>query len=212
MCRRSLQGAALQATHAGGSVGEAASDALDGMGDDLYALVEGEASDASGEEAVRCVAFFSRQASGWAAVGRRQRARACLERAMRHASALEAQVAAQAGASEQHKDKVEAQVVALFSLYLQGSKSAAEGKQQVGAGRGWMRDGSVGEGSFNNMWATDAAHRRMPTGAATKAERAALTCLFACRCSKPIPALLLPILHPNQLHPTPPLRPWPTTC
>lgn len=56
--------------------------ALERMGTDLYALVD-DSSDAS-QECGLYVTCFSRLASAWQAVGQRQRAKWCLERAMRY--------------------------------------------------------------------------------------------------------------------------------
>lgn len=98
------------------------------MAEELYSLiVDGEgAADISGCAAR--VAFFSRQAASWAAAGQRSHAKRFLERAMAHSAALEAQVAV-SGPCERQEEKV----VALFGLYLEGAKSAADSRQQVGA-------------------------------------------------------------------------------
>lgn len=125
-----MQEAALDRTRAASTAASTAATVLEGMAEELYALVvEGEGDADSPSWAAR-VAFFSRQAAGWTAAGERDRAKRCLERAMAHSAALEAQVAAP-GPCERQEEKV----VALFSLYLEGAKSAADNRQQVGAGQ-----------------------------------------------------------------------------
>ena len=140
LLRPSLQDASLQALSSGderssggggsgggGSISAAAA-ALERMGDDLFALVD---SDSDCTQNCACfVAFFSRAAAGWKAAGRGERARWCLDRAMQYSQQLEAQVASE----EVEQGRKEALVVALFNLYLEGAKSAADNRQQVGAG------------------------------------------------------------------------------
>ena len=106
------------------------------MGKDLFALVDGDSD--STADCARFVAFFSRTAASWQAAGQRERARWCLERAMRYSQQLEAQVASE----EVPLERKQGFVVALFNLYLEGAKAAAHNKQQVGAGSctgGWSR-------------------------------------------------------------------------
>lgn len=122
-----MQGAALQRTSAASM--NAAADALENMAEEVYSLiVEGEGGADSPGCAAR-IALFSKQAASWAAAGKRDHTQRCLQRAMAYSAALEAQVAAP-GPCERQEEKV----IALFSLYLEGAKSAADNRQQVGAG------------------------------------------------------------------------------
>lgn len=121
-----MQGASLQAASGGGPSAAETSGVLERMGSDLFGLVEGN-SEAT-QDAARYVAYFSATARSWVAANQRERARGCLERAMRYSQQLEALVAGDMVAVE----RKEGYVVALFNLYLEGAKSAAGNKQQVG--------------------------------------------------------------------------------
>lgn len=71
-------GGTVSAPGGGGDVGAA----LERMGTDLFAMVEGDSE--STQEAAHFVATFSRLAAAWQAAGQPERARWCLERAMRY--------------------------------------------------------------------------------------------------------------------------------
>ena len=146
-----LQGASLQALSSGGdgagglAASSAASAALERMGNDLFALVDGDSD--STADCARFVSFFSAAAASWQAAGQRERAHWCLERAMRYSQQLEAQVAS----GEVPLERKQGFVVALFNLYLEGAKSAAHNKQQERAhggagGRAGGRAGRAGQG------------------------------------------------------------------
>lgn len=123
-----VQGASLQAGGGSGAGAKAAAAALDRIGLDLFSLLDSD-SDGS-QDCVRYVSYFSTAARSWAAAGQRERARWCIERAMRNSQQLEALVTS----SDVADERKQGLVVALFSLHLEGAKLAADGKQQVGAG------------------------------------------------------------------------------
>lgn len=131
---RALQDAALHtlaSSSGAGGASQSAGTALERMGDELYYLMEEDSQDSP--HCAHFLSSLSRQAAAWAAAGQQGQARRCLERAMRHSLALEAEVAGQ-GPCERQEEKV----VSLFSLYLEGAKAAADNKQQVqwvGGGR-----------------------------------------------------------------------------
>ena len=114
---------------------EAVGQALEDMGNCLWTLLEcasgshNNGSTHHHQDSAAYVAYFSRAASTHQAAGRRERAAWCLERAMRYSQALEAAVA-DAGLPAERR---QGYVVALFGLYLEGSTSAADRKQQVDA-------------------------------------------------------------------------------
>jgi hypothetical protein len=120
-----MQDASLRALSDGA---EEASTHLDRMGCDVFAIVDGE-KDAT-QDCASYVTYFCSAASSWTAAGQRDRARACLDRAMRYSRQLESLVACR----EMPLEGKEGYVVALFNLYLEGAKSAADNKQQVDCG------------------------------------------------------------------------------
>ena len=127
------QTASLQAVLAGGPGAEESSATLHRMASDLFALVDSD-SDAT-HDCARYVTYFSAAAREWAAAGQRERADYCLQRAMRFSRQLEELV----GSAEVPPDRKEGSVVALFNLYTEAAKAAADGRQQVGARRGlWV--------------------------------------------------------------------------
>ncbi|KAI3435859.1 hypothetical protein D9Q98_001917 [Chlorella vulgaris] len=120
-----LWGASLQAGGGSGAGAKAAAAALDRIGLDLFSLLDSD-SDGS-QDCVRYVSYFSTAARSWAAAGQRERARWCIERAMRNSQQLEALVTS----SDVADERKQGLVVALFSLHLEGAKLAADGKQQA---------------------------------------------------------------------------------